>query len=81
MADDQLTGLDRWVLGEFSKLEAEVITAYDQYEFHVVYQKISLFISVELSSIYHDVIKDRMYTDPANSNLAAARRRRRCTGW
>jgi isoleucyl-tRNA synthetase len=65
--DDQLTGLDRWVLGEFSKLETEVIAAYDHYEFHVVYQKVSQFIAVELSSIYHDVIKDRMYTDPANS--------------
>ena len=29
VADDKLTGLDRWILGEFSKLEAEVIAAYD----------------------------------------------------
>ena len=67
VADDKLTGLDRWILGEFSKLEAEVIAAYDQYEFHVVYQKLSQFIAVEISSVYHDVIKDRLYTDPANS--------------
>ena len=67
VADDQLTGLDRWILGEFSKLEAEVIAAYDAYEFHVVYQKLSQFIAVELSSVYHDVIKDRLYTDAANS--------------
>jgi isoleucyl-tRNA synthetase len=66
--DDKLTGLDRWILGEFSKLEAEIIKAYDDYEFHVVYQKVSQFIAVELSSIYHDVIKDRLYTDPANSH-------------
>jgi isoleucyl-tRNA synthetase len=68
VADDKLTGLDRWILGEFSKLEKEVIAAYDQFEFHVVYQKISQFIAVELSSIYHDVIKDRLYTDAANSS-------------
>ncbi len=67
VADDQLTGLDRWILCEFAKLEAEVLAAYDKYEFHVVYQKVSQFIAVELSSIYHDVIKDRMYTDAANS--------------
>jgi len=65
--DDKLTGLDRWILGEFSKLEAEVLAAYDAYEFHVVYQKLSQFVAVELSSIYHDVIKDRCYTDAANS--------------
>jgi isoleucyl-tRNA synthetase len=65
--DEKLTGLDRWILGEFSKLEAEVLAAYDRYEFHVVYQKVSQFIAVELSSVYHDVIKDRLYTDPASS--------------
>ncbi len=66
--EDKLTGLDRWILGEFSKLEQEITTAYDQYEFHVVYQKVSQFISVELSSIFHDVVKDRLYTDAANSH-------------
>jgi isoleucyl-tRNA synthetase len=69
--DDKLTGLDRWILAEFSKLEQEVLAAYDNYEFHAVYQKVSQFIAVELSSIYHDVVKDRLYTDAANS----ARRR------
>jgi len=67
VTDEQLTGLDRWILGEFAKIEADVIAAYDKSEFHVVYQKLSQFIAVELSSIYHDVIKDRMYTDAANS--------------
>jgi isoleucyl-tRNA synthetase len=70
VADKDLTGLDRWILGEFTKLEAEVMGdngAYYNYEFHVVYQKLSQFIAVELSSVYHDVIKDRLYTDAANS--------------
>jgi isoleucyl-tRNA synthetase len=66
--DDKLTGLDRWILGEFSRLEQEVMEAYDRYEFHVVYQKISQFVAVELSAIYHDVVKDRLYTDAANSH-------------
>ena len=47
--------------------------AYDQYEFHTVYQRVSQFIAVELSAIYHDVVKDRLYTD------AAASPRRRST--
>jgi isoleucyl-tRNA synthetase len=67
VADDKLTSLDRWILAQFSKLQAEITAAYDQYEFHVVYQKVSQFIAVELSSIYHDVIKDRLYTDAAHS--------------
>ena len=65
--DDRLTGFDRWILGEFTQLEREVLAAYDAFEFHVVYQKVSQFVAVELSAIYHDVVKDRLYTDPANS--------------
>ncbi len=67
VADDKLTGLDRWILGEFAKLEQDVCDAYDKCEFHVVYQKLSQFVAVELSAVYHDVIKDRMYTDAADS--------------
>ncbi len=65
--DEKLTSLDRWVLAEFSKLETDVAAAYDRHEFHVVYQKVSQFAGVELSAIYHDAVKDRLYTDAANS--------------
>ena len=68
VADGKLTGLDRWILGEFSRLEQEVAGSYDRFEFHVVYQNLSQFVAVELSAIYHDVVKDRLYTDPANSS-------------
>jgi isoleucyl-tRNA synthetase len=71
VADEKLTGLDRWILGQFGKLEKDVLEAYGAHEFHVVYQKISQFAAVELSAIYHDVVKDRLYTDAARS----ARRR------
>ncbi|HEY3913802.1 MAG TPA: isoleucine--tRNA ligase [Verrucomicrobiae bacterium] len=65
--EDKLTGIDRWILAQFSKLETEVSAAYDRYEFHVVYQKVSQFSTVELSAIYHDLVKDRLYTYAANS--------------
>lgn len=71
VSDAALTGLDRWILGEYSRLEREVAVAYDTFEFHVVYQKIAQFASIELSALYHDVVKDRLYTDAADS----ARRR------
>jgi len=83
VAESALTPLDRWVLDQFARLEAEVRRAYDACEFHLVYQRVSQFAAVELSAIYHDIIKDRLYTDPAN----APRRRstqttlhRLCTG-
>jgi isoleucyl-tRNA synthetase len=67
VADEKLTGIDRWILAKFSKLESEVAAAYDRHEFHLVYQRISQFATVELSAIYHDVVKDRLYTHAANS--------------
>jgi isoleucyl-tRNA synthetase len=67
VADKSLTSLDRWVLARFAALEQEVADAYDRHEFHLVYQKISQFAAVELSAIYHDIVKDRLYTDAANS--------------
>lgn len=69
----ELLGLDQWILAQFSRLEADVRAAYESFEFHAVYQRISQFCAVELSAIYHDVVKDRLYTDGANS------RRRRST--
>src|SRR5207245_6985284 len=66
--DDSLTSLDLWILDDFAGMEKDVLLAYDRSEFHVVYQKVSQFVAVELSAIYHDAIKDRLYTDPANSH-------------
>jgi isoleucyl-tRNA synthetase len=65
--DADLTSLDRWILWKFSEVEKEVVTAYDKFEFHIVYQTLSQFVAVELSAMYHDWIKDRLYTDPAGS--------------
>jgi len=67
VSDGDLTPLDRWILGEFGLLEAEVAAAYSAHEFHMVYQKLSQFIAVQLSALFHDVVKDRLYTDAVNS--------------
>ena len=67
VAPGGLLSLDRWILDAFGRLETDVIRAYDQYEFHVVFQRLSQFAAVELSAVYHDVVKDRLYTDPADS--------------
>ena len=69
VADDELTGLDRWILDAFAKLDTDVRAAFDTCEFHAAYQRITQFVSVELSAVYHDTVKDRLYTSPA---IAAA---------
>ncbi len=45
----------------------EVHQAYDNFAFHRVFTKIYNFCTVEMSSIYMDVLKDRMYCDAADS--------------
>ncbi|MGE4179050.1 MAG: isoleucine--tRNA ligase [Limisphaerales bacterium] len=65
--EDSLTGLDRWILGAFGEIEADCAKAYDAWEYHTVYQRVAQFASVQLSAVYHDVVKDRLYTDAARS--------------
>lgn len=67
VAVGEMEGVDRWVLGEFAEVEAAVARAYEDFEFHAVYQRLSQFAAVELSAVYHDVVKDRLYSEAAGS--------------
>lgn len=62
VADADLTLVDRWLLSRLQDLNEQVVEAYEKYEFHAVYQKLSQFVAVDLSAIFHDVVKDRLYT-------------------
>jgi len=57
-----MSPLDRWALGRTATLVAQCDAAYETYEFHRVYQLCNQFCSVTLSSTYHDILKDRLYT-------------------
>jgi len=59
--------IDKWAMQQLQKLIAEVNEAYEDYAFHRVFSLIYNFCSVEMSSIYMDVLKDRMYCDGTNS--------------
>lgn len=67
VADDQLLELDRWAIKRCQQLQEDILTAYEQYHFHVIYQKIHNFCAVDMGSFYLDIIKDRQYTTPVNS--------------
>ncbi len=59
---EELTIIDRWALGQTNSLIKEVTEAFEKYEFHGCVQAINKFCSNVLSSTYHDIIKDRLYT-------------------
>ncbi len=65
-AKDMLA-LDQWALQRAHDLQKEVLQAYEEFQFHLIYQKLHQFCVVDMGGFYLDVLKDRMYTMPANS--------------
>ena len=61
------TAIDRWILARLAEVETTCTEAYEKLEFHRVYHTLNQFCAVDLSSLYVDITKDRMYCDPSNS--------------
>jgi len=59
--------IDRWALGETKRLVDNVTEYYENYSFHMVYRSVYNFCTVTMSSIYLDILKDRLYTFPSSS--------------
>lgn len=64
---EEMVVLDRWAVSRAKAVQEEIIAAYDNYDFHIVTQKLMQFCSVEMGSFYLDIIKDRQYTAKADS--------------
>ncbi len=59
---EQLLDIDKWALGRLALMSDRVKAAYDAYEFDKAYKAIYSFCNDELSSVYLDILKDRLYT-------------------
>jgi isoleucyl-tRNA synthetase len=64
---EQLLELDRWALNRLAATIDVLDKGYDRYDFVQVFKKVYSFCNEELSSIYLDILKDRLYTFPAHS--------------
>ena len=69
---DELMPIDKWALAKLNTLIDKVKEAYDKYEFHIVYHAIHNFCVVDMSNFYLDVLKDRLYTEKADSKARRA---------
>jgi isoleucyl-tRNA synthetase len=69
--DADLRGLDGWAMLRLHRTVERVRGAYEAYEFHLAFQALHNFCAVDLSALYLDVLKDRLYTSAA---AAPARR-------
>jgi isoleucyl-tRNA synthetase len=63
----ELHEMDRWALHQLQKLITRVREAYERFEFHTVYHSVQNFCAVEMSALYFDILKDRLYTFSSNS--------------
>jgi len=64
---EDMEEIDRWALYRLQEIIRRVRNAYESYQFHVVYYTLYNFCSVDLSALYLDVLKDRLYTSKAES--------------
>lgn len=64
---DQLEEFDKWALLRLAQVQEKVTAAFENYEFHVMYHTVHNYCTVDLSAIYLDVLKDRLYTSGATS--------------
>lgn len=62
VSPNEMVELDKWAILRTQELQKEIIAAYEAYQFHLIYQKIHNFCTVDLGSFYLDIIKDRQYT-------------------
>jgi len=59
--------LDKWILERLHAVTAECLKAYEAYEFRKVFNALNQFCTTDLSALYIDALKDRMYCDAADS--------------
>ncbi|HEX7964964.1 MAG TPA: isoleucine--tRNA ligase [Gammaproteobacteria bacterium] len=67
LAPGKMLALDLWLVERARQLQKELVQAYQDYQYHLIYQKLYAFCVVDLSSFYLDVVKDREYTTRADS--------------
>jgi isoleucyl-tRNA synthetase len=67
VAPAHLLVLDQWALHQAHVLQQQIVRAYDDYNFHLIYQKLHQFCVVDMGGFYLDVLKDRLYTLQSDS--------------
>lgn len=67
-----LLEIDKWAINKLNELIDKVKAGYDSFEFHQVYHAIHNFCVVDMSNFYLDVLKDRLYTEKADSKQRRA---------
>lgn len=71
VAPADMLPIDQWIIARLNDFTKTVRDAYDHYEFHLICQALNNFCTNDLSKLYIDISKDRVYTEKKD---AAVRR-------
>ena len=63
----ELLEIDKWAIARLNHLVKESVEAYDRYEFHIIIKAISNFCTIDMSKLYIDITKDRLYVEKTDS--------------
>ena len=61
-----MESLDQYILTRTAELDAKIRKSYDNFQFHRAYHALNEFVNTDLSALYLDVLKDRLYTFAPN---------------
>ena len=67
IAPEELYNIDKWALARLNSLIKTVREAYDSYEFHIIFHSINNFCTIDMSKLYIDITKDRVYVEKKDS--------------
>lgn len=59
---EDMLSLDQWAVRLTAKMQLQIEQAYEDFQFHTIYQRIHHFCVVEMGGFYLDILKDRLYT-------------------
>jgi isoleucyl-tRNA synthetase len=64
----ELHEIDQWILVRMEELVRKCLVWYEEFAFHRIYQAVSAFATTDLSAVYFDILKDRLYTTATHSH-------------
>ena len=65
---NELYDIDKWALSRLNNFVKTVVDAYNSYSFHIVYHELNNFCTLDMSKLYVDITKDRVYTEAKDSH-------------
>ena len=65
---DRMQAVDRFILARYAEVARRIVRAYETYDYPAIFHSVNGFVTVDLSALYSDISKDRLYTFASRSD-------------